>query len=104
MTTARLGVTPTMREDLDRALDLIAALTDRVAVLEAARDADDAVDGEPPQPLPDNWKPLPEAAKIAGHSWSGLRKKITARRDGPWWRRRGNRILVDVTAMPRKAV
>jgi hypothetical protein len=38
-----------------------------------------------PQPLPDNWKPLPEAAAIAGFSWSGLRKKITTLRDGPWW-------------------
>jgi hypothetical protein len=102
MTAPRLGTAPTLREDLDRALDLIAAMGERIAVLEAARDADAGEDGPPPQPLPDNWKPLPEAAEIAGYSWSGLRKKITTLRDGPWWKRRSNRILIDVTAMPRK--
>jgi hypothetical protein len=106
----RLGTTPTLAERvlvLERVIavqaEVIAAQGKRIAILESHTDAADAVDGPAPQPLPANWKPLPEAAAIAGFSWSGMRKKITTLRDGPWWRRRGNRIFVDVTAMPRKA-
>jgi hypothetical protein len=110
-TARRLGETPTLVERvlmLERIVaeqaEVIAAQGARIAALEDQRGAGDEEDGLAPAPLPANWQPLKKAASIAGYSWLGLRKKITTRRDGPWWRRRGNRILVDVTAMPRKAV
>jgi hypothetical protein len=106
----RLGEVPTLAErltTLERVVaeqaELISTHQARIAVLEARGD-DEQLDGAAPAALPSNWQPLKQAAAIAGYSWSGLRKKITTRRDGPWWRRRGNRILVDVTAMPRRAV
>jgi hypothetical protein len=106
----RFGEMPTMVERLAllecvvaQQAGVIVAQGKRIAALEDQHAAAGAgEDGPVPRPLPDNWKPLPEAAAIAGFSWSGMRKKITTLRDGPWWKRRGNRILIDVTAMPRK--
>lgn len=98
MTTRRLGTTPTMREDLDRALGLIAALTERIATLEARGDADDAVDGPGPQPLPPNWAPLKQAAAISGFSESGLRKL----RAPHWWKYVAGRVWVDTAVCPRR--
>lgn len=102
--TARLGSVPTWPERVLVLEQQLAEALAQIAVLEARADADDALDGLAPSALPANWVPLRKAAAAAGYSWSGLRKKITTRRDGPWWRRRGNRILVDVTVMPRKPV
>lgn len=99
--TVRIGTVPTVAERVLVLERVVREQAERIAALEARADATDQVDGAAPAPLPVNWQPLKKAAEIAGYSWSGLRKKIT-RRDGPWWRRRGNRILVDVTAMPRK--
>jgi hypothetical protein len=102
--TAQLGTVPTTAERVELLEEQLADALARIAAPEARGDVDDQIDGAAPTALPPNWKPLPEAAKLAGFSWSGMRKKITTRRDGPWWKRRGNRILVNVTAMPRKAV
>jgi hypothetical protein len=110
--TARLGTAPTMREDLDRALDLIAkqadviaALAGRIEVLEAARDVDDQVDGSTPQALPPNWRPIKKAAPIVGYSEPGLRKAMRRHTDGPrWWRYVGARLLIDVDRCPRRPV
>jgi hypothetical protein len=106
----RFGTTPTLGERMlviERMVfaqaEVIAEQAAQIAALQARADADDAVDGPAPQPLPDNWRPLPEAAKIAGFSWSGLRKRIKTHREGPrWWKRQGVRFLVDITAMPRR--
>jgi hypothetical protein len=105
----RLGEVPTLAErlaTLERVVaeqaELMSTHQARIAVLEARGDVDEQLDGAAPAQLPPNWQPLKKAAAIAGYSWSGLRKKIPTRRDGTWWRRPGNRILVDVTAMPRK--
>jgi hypothetical protein len=95
----RLGATPTLREDLDRALGLIAALTERIVALEAGRDADDQVDGPAPAPLPPNWVPLKRAVEISGYSASALRKLKSPR----WWKYDAGRVRVDVDACPRKA-
>jgi hypothetical protein len=99
--TARLGTAPTMREDLDRALALVAALSERVSVLEAARDVDDQVDGPAPAPLPPNWKPIKLAAPIVGYSESGLRKAIRRHRAARWWRYDRGRLFVDIDHCPR---
>jgi hypothetical protein len=101
MTTApqRLGERPTLREDLDRALDLIAALTERVAVLESARDVDEQIDGAAPAALPPSWKPLKQAAAETGYSASGLRKI----RAPQWWKYVAGRVWVDTATCPRKA-
>jgi hypothetical protein len=100
MTERRLGASPTLREDLDRALALIAALTERVAVLEARGEADDQLDGPAPQPLPPSWKPLKQAAAISGYSSSALRKL----RSPSWWRYDAGRVFIDTATCPRKAV
>jgi hypothetical protein len=106
--TTRLGTGPTLREDLDRALGLIAeqavqiaeqAL--RIAALEAGRDADDQVDGPTPAPLPPNWKPIKTAAELVGYSESGLRKAIKRQRDARWWEYSGGRLFVDIDHCPR---
>jgi hypothetical protein len=101
--TARLGTVPALREDLDRALTLIAALTERIEVLESARDVDDQVDGPAPQPLPPNWKPIKAAAAVVGYSESALRKASKGGR-AVWWQTRGCRIWIDTDRCPRKAV
>jgi hypothetical protein len=98
----RLGEVPTLAERVELLEHRLAEALARIEVLESARDADDQADGAAPAPLPVNWQPLKKAAAIAGYSWSGLRKKIGTRPDGPWWKRRGSWILVDVTAMPRR--
>lgn len=99
--TARLGTTPTMREDLDRALALIAALTERIAAIEAKGDADDHLDGPAPQPLPPNWKPIKVASALVGYSESALRKASKGGR-AVWWQARGCRIWIDTDRCPRK--
>jgi hypothetical protein len=96
--TARLGTTPTMREDLDRALALIAAMAERIAILESRSDVDDQIDGPAPAPLPATWVPLKQAAEISGYSASALRKL----REPRWWRYDGGRVLVDTKTCPRK--
>jgi hypothetical protein len=98
-TAPRLGTTPTLREDLDRALGLLAEALARIAALEARADADDAIDGDVPQPLPPNWKPLKRAVEISGYSASALRKLKSPR----WWKYDAGRVRVDVDACPRKA-
>jgi hypothetical protein len=101
-TAPRLGTTPTLREDLDRALDLIAVLTERIAVLESARDVDDAIDGTAPEPLPASWVPIKAAAPQVGYSEAGLRKAIKRHAGGPrWWRYLCGRLFVDVDRCPR---
>jgi hypothetical protein len=108
----RLGEMPTLAERI-AALERVVAeqaaqITEqmkRIAALEARGEVEDQVDGPAPRPLSSNWKPLRQAAAMAGYSWSGLRKKIMTHREGPrWWKLRGSRIFVDVTAMPRKVV
>jgi hypothetical protein len=101
---ARIGERPTMREDLDRALALIAALTERIAVIEAARDVDEQLDGAAPAALPPSCVPIKAAARTVGYSESGLRKcidraKITGER--PWWHYRRGRLLIDLDHCPR---
>ena len=97
---ARLGTVPTSREIADEALALVRELAARVAVLEARADADDAVDGDAPAPLPPNWVPLKQAALISGYSASALRKL----RSPTWWKYVASRVWIDIAACPRKAV
>jgi hypothetical protein len=99
--SARLGTAPTLREDLDRALDLIAVLTDRIAALEAGRDADDQVDGPAPAALPASWKPIKLAAPEVGYGESGLRKAIKRHAGAGWWCYLGGRLFVDTDHCPR---
>jgi hypothetical protein len=101
--TARLGTVPSLREDLDRALALIAALTERIEVLESARDVDDQVDGPTPTPLPPNWKPIKAAAALVGYSESALRKASKGGR-AVWWQARGCRIWINTDLCPRRRV
>jgi hypothetical protein len=108
--TAALGTVPTLAErlaTLERVVAeqaaVIAAHQARIVVLEDHLLQQEGEDGPAPAPLPPNWKPLKQAAALSGFSWSGLRKRIDMHREGPrWWRRRGHRILVDVTRMPRR--
>jgi hypothetical protein len=100
-TTNRLGTAPTLREDLDRALALIASLTERIAVLEAARDVDDQVDGPTPAPLPANWVSIKVAAELVGRSESALLKAIKRHPDGVrWWRYDRGRLFADIDRLP----
>jgi hypothetical protein len=90
--TARLGTASTLRE----ALDLIAALTERVVVLEAERQVRE--DGSP-RPS-GRWLRLKAAARVTGYSVSGLKKmcqqdRIVFDYDGPHRK-------INVDTVPRK--
>jgi hypothetical protein len=92
MVVARLA--PTLRE----ALDLIAALTARVAVLEAERQVRE--DG-PARP-PGRWLRMKAAARATGRSVSGLKKlcrqgRVVFDDDAPC-------RLINVDSVPRKRV
>lgn len=106
MTTARqFGGAPTTAERLDRALELIAALSLRIEALEEKVADADGEDGPAPKPLPSNWRPIRQAAAAAGYAGeSSIRKAIErAKRDGerPWWCYRGSRTWVDLDRCPR---
>jgi hypothetical protein len=92
------GSQPTA-ERLDRALELIAALTGRIEVLEAK--AGDGEDGERPPALPPSWAPLKRAASITGYSSSMLRKLNDGGR-ASWWQYRAGRIWIDLSHCPRR--
>jgi hypothetical protein len=107
--TARIGERPTVREDLDRALALIAEQADviaahqvRIAALEARGDADDQIDGPAPAALPSPpWVPIKTAATLVGYSESALRKASKGGR-AVWWQARGCRIWIDPARCPRR--
>jgi hypothetical protein len=99
--TARLGTVPTIG---DRVLQLehqLAEALARIAVLEARGDAEDAVDGPAPQPLPPSWKPIKAASALVGYSPTMLRKLNDGGR-ASWWEYRGSRIWIDTACCPRR--
>jgi hypothetical protein len=108
MTTARLGAAPTMREDLDRALallagqaEVIAAQGARISALEDQLVAAGDEDGPSPQPLPPQWKPIKAASALVGYSPTMLRKLNDGGR-ASWWAYRGSRIWIDTARCPRR--
>jgi hypothetical protein len=109
-TAPLLGTVPTLVERLAALEHLaaeqaerICALAERVAVLESARDVNDAIDGPAPPPaLAPSWKPIKQAASLVGYSEPGLRKAKRRHADGPrWWRYLGGRLFVDIDRCPR---
>jgi hypothetical protein len=104
--TARLGATSTVREELDKALALIAVLAERIEAIEGQLAAQGDEDGPAPAPLASSWVPIKAAAALAGFSESGLRKRIDrAQLNGerrPWWHYRAGRLFVDVDRCPRR--
>jgi hypothetical protein len=99
--TPRLGEVPTTAERLLVVERLLAEALARIEVLEAARDADDAVDGPAPQALPPNWVSIKVAAAFVGRSESALLKAIKRHPDGVrWWRYDRGRLFADIDRLP----
>ena len=101
--TARLGATPTVREELDKALALIAVLAERIEVIEGQLAAQGDEDGPAPAPLASSWVPIKAAAPAVGYTEFGLRAAMKRHTDGPrWWLYRACRVLVNVDTCPKK--
>jgi hypothetical protein len=106
--TAALGTVPTTAERVSvlerlavEQAEVIAALTERIAVLEDQLVAAGDEDGPTPQPLPPNWKPIKAAAALVGRSESALLKAIKRHRDGVrWWRYDRGRVFANIDRLP----
>lgn len=103
MTTARqFGSSPTTAERLDRALELIAALSLRIEALEEKAGVEDEDARSPARPSPPEWLPFPAAVKVTGFSASGLRRRIKHHSGARWWRWYAGKLFVHVPTAPHR--
>jgi hypothetical protein len=95
-----IGERPSAIEVAERALELIAKLSERIELIESQLGGNE--DGGPPAPGP-NLLPLKAAAQLTDFSATGLRKRISKakrNREAPWWIWRISRLLVDLDRCP----